>query len=263
MREQIYLENKNSFSSLLKNVKNKSAAAICGAILMTAAGTAFTLPNLVQSEFGADTASAVYDYAPLQAESEDGEGVEMFGVQTASEKRTLVEGAEASEKLSFQIVKVMDEITTICADADIIISEAEAKAEELSKNTLENSSVEEISISQLSIPDDVSIDKDLKPVNYSGIVTGKACAYSAKPTALTASGRTVAVGHVAVDPKVIPYGTRLFITSTDGSLVYGYAIAADTGGALKDGRIVVDLFMSSVEECRQWGARQVNVYILD
>ncbi len=78
---------------------------------------------------------------------------------------------------------------------------------------------------------------------------------------ITASGMRAQRGVVAVDPKVIPLGTKLYIESADGSFVYGYAVAGDTGGAIKGNR--VDLFMDSYSECMQFGRRTVNVYILD
>lgn len=71
----------------------------------------------------------------------------------------------------------------------------------------------------------------------------------------TATGTGVYKGIVAVDPRVIPLGTRLYI---DG---YGEAVAADTGGAIKGNRI--DLGFSSAGECYQWGRRSVNVTILN
>lgn len=78
---------------------------------------------------------------------------------------------------------------------------------------------------------------------------------------ITASGMRAQRGVVAVDPRVIPLGTKLYIETADGSFVYGNAIAADTGGAIKGNKI--DLFMSSNAECRSFGRRKVNVYILD
>lgn len=77
---------------------------------------------------------------------------------------------------------------------------------------------------------------------------------------ITASGMRAQRGVVAVDPKVIPLGTKLYIESADGSFVYGYAVAGDTGGAIKGNRI--DLFMDSYSECMQFGRRKVNVYII-
>jgi 3D (Asp-Asp-Asp) domain-containing protein len=70
----------------------------------------------------------------------------------------------------------------------------------------------------------------------------------------TATGLNPEVGMVAVDPSVIPMGTRLYIEG------YGYARAADTGGAIKGDKI--DLFMEEYSQCMGWGRRTVKVYIL-
>lgn len=77
----------------------------------------------------------------------------------------------------------------------------------------------------------------------------------------TASGMTAQRGVIAVDPRVIPLGTRLYIEATDGSADYGYAVAGDTGGAIKGNK--VDLFMPSHSEAIKFGRRTVNVYVLD
>lgn len=129
--------------------------------------------------------------------------------------------------------------------------------------TSEINPIKEMSISQLDVPDWLALDENGVPTSYSQVLTGKSCAYSARPTAKTASGRQVKVGYVAVDPAIIPYGTELYIASTDGKYVYGYAVAADTGTALLDGLILVDLFMESYEASCQWGAKQVNIYVLN
>ncbi len=118
-------------------------------------------------------------------------------------------------------------------------------------------------ISWLECPDSLLLDENGAPLDYSNVLTGKATAYSARPGAGTASGRTAMVGYVAVDPKIIPYGTELYIVSTDGKTVYGYAIAADTGTGLLEGVILVDVFMESYEASCDWGAKQVNIYVLD
>ncbi len=59
---------------------------------------------------------------------------------------------------------------------------------------------------------------------------------------------------IAVDPRVIPLGTKLYIEG------YGYGIAEDTGGAIKGN--IVDVYFDSNAECIKWGRRTVNVYIL-
>lgn len=110
---------------------------------------------------------------------------------------------------------------------------------------------------------DVALDANGAPISYSQVLTGSSCAYTAPAGSLTSTGRTAAVGLVAVNPDIIPYGTELYITSSDGSKVYGYAIAADTGGAVMRGSIIVDLFMNSESDCYDWGRRDVNVYFLN
>lgn len=98
-------------------------------------------------------------------------------------------------------------------------------------------------------------------LTYSRVIDASCTAYYAKPDAKTASGKTVYVGGVAVDPKVIPLGTNLYITTPSGSVVYGYATAIDTGGAVKGN--VVDLFYYTYAECVQFGRRACTVYVLD
>jgi 3D (Asp-Asp-Asp) domain-containing protein len=65
---------------------------------------------------------------------------------------------------------------------------------------------------------------------------------------------------IAVDPKVIPLGTWVYVEGLNGAPDYGYAIAADTGGAIKNNKI--DLYMDSHDATYQWGIKDVKVYIL-
>jgi 3D (Asp-Asp-Asp) domain-containing protein/peptidoglycan hydrolase CwlO-like protein len=69
----------------------------------------------------------------------------------------------------------------------------------------------------------------------------------------TASGRMVGWGVVAVDPSVIPMGSRLAVPG------YGMGVAADTGGAIKGARI--DLWFPSVSQALAWGTRTVTVSV--
>lgn len=77
---------------------------------------------------------------------------------------------------------------------------------------------------------------------------------------ITATGTYARVGAVAVDPKVIPYGTRMFIVSDDGEYVYGIATAEDCGGGVKGNHI--DLYFDTTYECFQYGVRKCTVYFL-
>lgn len=100
--------------------------------------------------------------------------------------------------------------------------------------------------------------KDLKEkdLQFSKKYTGIASAYYEPKGNHCANGMEVAVGRIGVDPSIIPYGTKLYVTG------YGYCIAADTGpGVTSMGRFV-DLYMNSEAECEQWGLREVTVYVL-
>lgn len=100
--------------------------------------------------------------------------------------------------------------------------------------------------------------KDLKEkdLQFSKKYTGIASAYHEPKGNHCANGMEVAVGRIGVDPSIIPYGTKLYVTG------YGYCIAADTGpGVTSMGRFV-DLYMNSEAECEQWGLREVTVYVL-
>jgi uncharacterized protein YabE (DUF348 family) len=84
-------------------------------------------------------------------------------------------------------------------------------------------------------------------------LTMAASAYS-MPGARTASGGAAGPGTVAVDPSVIPLGTKLYIEG------YGYAVASDVGGAIKGNRI--DVHFDSEQAALQFGRRIVTVHIL-
>jgi 3D (Asp-Asp-Asp) domain-containing protein len=69
----------------------------------------------------------------------------------------------------------------------------------------------------------------------------------------TASGLPVGKGVVAVDPKVIPLGTKLYVPG------YGKSVAADVGYAIK-GKII-DLWMPSDAKARKWGRKTVTITV--
>ena len=77
----------------------------------------------------------------------------------------------------------------------------------------------------------------------------------------TFSGTPARVGAIAVDPNVIPLGSKLYIVSADGEYLYGYCVAEDTGGAIKGN--TVDLYYNTYDECIQFGRRDVLVYVIE
>lgn len=76
----------------------------------------------------------------------------------------------------------------------------------------------------------------------------------------TYSGTIVEIGSVAVDPDVIPLGTRMFIMSKDGEYIYGVATAEDIGAGVEGAW--VDLYFATSDECWVFGKRPCYVYIL-
>jgi len=72
---------------------------------------------------------------------------------------------------------------------------------------------------------------------------------------ITKSGTKVSRGTVSVDPKTIPLGTKLYIEG------YGYAVALDTGGDIKQDRI--DLYMETKKEAFEFGRQDVRVWIIE
>ena len=100
-----------------------------------------------------------------------------------------------------------------------------------------------------------------KPESYTQVLTGCATGYSSKG-GKGSSGLGLGYGTVAVDPSVIPYGTLLYIESTDGKFVYGYAIATDTGTAMREGVALVDLYYETYAESVANGVFRVNVYVV-
>ena len=81
-----------------------------------------------------------------------------------------------------------------------------------------------------------------------------ATAYCNDP--ITSTGTKPIVGRtIAVDPKIIPYGTRVYIPQFDRVF-----IAEDCGSAIKGHRI--DIYMSTEAQCREWGIKTIDIYIL-
>jgi 3D (Asp-Asp-Asp) domain-containing protein len=71
----------------------------------------------------------------------------------------------------------------------------------------------------------------------------------------TASGFPTRVGAVAVDPAVIPLGSRIWIPG------YGWGRAEDTGGGIKGHKI--DVWLPTASQCHQWGVRKLTIVVLD
>lgn len=99
-------------------------------------------------------------------------------------------------------------------------------------------------------------------LTYSRVLTCTATGYSCEGyTGYTYTGTVARVGAIAVDPSVIPLGSRLYIVTNDGFCIYGFCTAEDTGSAVKGN--FVDLYFDTIAECYEFGYRTATVYILD
>ena len=143
--------------------------------------------------------------------------------------------------------------------------------EDLVEETVLQSPVDELSIvgSRTAISpfyyENWPLDDRGFPTNYVDVMYNQKCAaYSAKKGAGMASGGKAVVGRVAVNPNIIPYGTKMYLVSPDGeSFIYGYCVAGDTGYALMDGLITIDVFFETKKESQIFGIKWLDIYILE
>lgn len=101
-------------------------------------------------------------------------------------------------------------------------------------------------------------DYSIDPPDYSRVIRVEATAYSAEQPDLsprTALGTICRRGVIAVDPGVIPLGTKVFIPG------YGYAVAEDVGGAIRGNKI--DVAFDTLAECYEFGRRSIDIYVID
>ena len=96
-------------------------------------------------------------------------------------------------------------------------------------------------------------DSVTEPLDPEGGRSLSVLAYSYCLRGVTASGRYTKHGIIAVDPRVIPLGSRIYVPG------YGWGIAADTGGLIKGNKI--DLWKPTSRECYEWGVRRVTIKV--
>ena len=114
-------------------------------------------------------------------------------------------------------------------------------------------------ISPLQAPAGITVEDNV-PSSYTTVYSMKATGYSSS-LGRGASGLGLYCGTFACDPTLIPYGTKVYITSADGRFVYGWAIATDTGAFVQTNRMQVDLFYETYAESAANGVKYVNVYV--
>ncbi len=165
---------------------------------------------------------------------------------------TLQEGKDGSKRSHIKDIYINGEMSSSVVVLDTVVSEPVSQVIERGVNDVVSTSRGDVRFKEALILNASAYD-------LSFASTGK------RPGdpgyGITASGTTARPGTVAVDPRVIPLGTKLYVESLDGSRDYGFAIAEDTGGAIKGYKI--DLFYNSNAAAMSFGRRDVKVYILD
>ena len=161
----------------------------------------------------------------------------------------------ALEKTEVAQVKEVD----VLPSAPVSVAEFSS----LNDTKIEISEINDDNINIEPVAENISVEENVveKSYGYDGdyaaVMTMEATAYlpgDGGGSGITATGIPATYGVAAVDPAVIPLGSRLYIPG------YGEAIAADTGGAIYGYRI--DLCMESYSEAMQFGRRDVTVYVL-
>ncbi|GFN21730.1 ubiquitin-like domain-containing protein [Thermanaeromonas sp. C210] len=125
----------------------------------------------------------------------------------------------------------------------------EVKRELVSQTVLKEPVAEVVAVGTLS-----KVSRGGRVFGFRRVLWATATAYT-HTGRRTATGTVPRVGTVAVDPSVIPLGSRLYIEG------YGYGRAEDVGSSIKGDRI--DVFLDSEEATRRWGVRRVKVYVLE
>lgn len=137
----------------------------------------------------------------------------------------------------------------------------------IERGTLENFAPNREAVAQIVTNEDKTgtiILENGQSVTFHDVLEMRATAYSSEDPGVgnrTASGTPVRVGAVAVEKEQLPFGTKLYIVSNDGAYLYGFSIAEDTGGGIRENRI--DLYFNTAAECIRFGVRNCTVYVLD
>lgn len=155
--------------------------------------------------------------------------------------KTVTEGTNGEKEITYEVVYENGEQVSKSVIAENITKQPVDKL--ISKGTLKK----------------LALSRGGCSTVYKKKMSVTATAYTEDQFNRTASGakpvRNInGLSTIAVDPNVIPLGTKVYV---DG---YGYAVAQDTGGAIKNNKI--DLYMNSEAECNQWGRRNVDLYIV-
>jgi len=189
----------------------------------------------------------------LQGTGEAGPTLEELDAEAAKIQQERIDAARAAAEQAAAEQKAAE------AAAEKAKQEAAQKAAEQQK---EQEAAQRV---KASYTNDAPVSGVIDGLDYTNVLVMSATAYTADYEStgknpgdpgfgITYSGMKAQVGVVAVDPSVIPLGTKLYIEG------YGEAVAGDTGGAIQGNKI--DLYFNSEWECTVFGRQQLKVYVL-
>lgn len=249
------------------------AASLMAALGLSLSAVIATMPQTVAniktvSLDGAAAAAYVREIPDVSIFQTDNQLVTLDTSELTAEPDKAEEPASVlfNDDISVYVTSLSNEDTQAKLD-EIAAEKARIEAQKRISNASSGSGYVHINrngvaMSEKNAPDWLTLDANGIPTSYRYCITGKATAYYSGY--ITSTGTRPMQGTVAVDPREIPYGTRMYITSADGSIVYGYAVAEDTGGFIYwEHGATVDLYMHSYDDCCVWGWRDANIYILD
>lgn len=183
----------------------------------------------------------------------------------------VLENTVDEENNNIELEEVKEEVITNVEEQKI----EESKIEENVTND-EKSKADEVVKTEVKLVSYRDLAENNPPEEYKSVIEATATAYclcekccgkspSSPGYGVTASGLKIVPGTgmkvIAVDPRIIPLGSKVYVDGLNGAWDYGYAVAADTGGAIKN--IRVDLYMDSHSETLSWGRKKVNIYVVE
>lgn len=174
--------------------------------------------------------------------------VEIIPFETKEEKDNKIAEGEKKIEQEGKVGKKIYQVLMLYKNGEPVLKDGEPVVEEKLVETIKpvHKIVKIGTNKELAKKEDVNLAT-------AGTLTVQATGYTHTGNR-TATGTWPKRGTIAVDPRVIPLGTRIYVPG------YGYGIAEDTGGAVK-GRII-DLFFETREEAIKWGRRTVTIKIL-
>ena len=186
-------------------------------------------------------------------------------VEAPSIETEIVEKATV-QNLSASLVELSKENQAVTlVKEDIAKKEAAAKkaaAEKAAKEAAEKAAAEKAAAEKAAAAEAEEEAAASSAPAGGRTITMESTAYSSDPADALGGGTVTATGQnlltnpmaVAVDPSVIPLGTRLYVEG------YGEAYAVDTGSAIQGN--IIDVHFSTAAQCYSWGRRTVQVTIL-